>query len=109
METVTSTSTKSNLAAVKQGFTDFATGDFQSIINRCTDDVVWGSYKNPDVPISGFYYGKEGVHEFFFMLTKLVTLTEFEPKEFIAENENVVVLGRQKGTVNETGKTFEHD
>lgn len=108
MENV-SISAKSNLQLAQEGFANFAKGNIKDIINQCSDDVVWATYKNPDAEPSGKFYGKEGVQEYFSKLAENVQFLSFEPKEYIVQGDTVVVLGHQKAVVKQTGKTFEHD
>jgi uncharacterized protein len=109
METSTAVSTRSNLQVVQQGFNDFLSGNTGAIIDICADDVVWGGYKVPDVAFTGMFYGKEGVEQFYALLAESIKYSAFEAKEFITQDENVIVLGHQSGTVVTTGKTFDHD
>jgi ketosteroid isomerase-like protein len=101
--------TRTNLQIIQQAFDDFSKGNIGAIVNACSDDVVWGSYKIPDVPMSGLFYGKEGVQEFFTELGANVHYSFFAPKEFITQGDRVVVLGHHTGTVTKTGKSFDHD
>lgn len=71
--------------------------------------MIWGSYKNPDVPYAGTFFGKEGVVDFFTKLGETVHYTYFEPKEFISQEDTIIVLGHHTGTVKGTGKSFDHD
>lgn len=105
----TSVSTRNNLQIVQQAFTDFSNGNIPAIIKQCTEDVVWGSYKVPGVSFSGQFFGKEGVQEHFKELAENVDFTVFEPREFIAQGDTVMVLGHQSGVVKSTGKRFDSD
>ncbi|HEX6333152.1 MAG TPA: nuclear transport factor 2 family protein [Flavisolibacter sp.] len=105
----TSVATRSNLQIIQEGFADFAEGNIRGIIDLCADDVAWGGYKIPGVDLSGYFYGKEGVEDFFNRLSSEIDMTEFEPKEFIAQGDVVVVLGHEAGKVKVTGKTYEQD
>jgi ketosteroid isomerase-like protein len=105
----TTTAIKTNLQVIQQAFDDFAQGNISGIIDVCTDDVVWESYENPDVPYAGAFHGKEGVKDFFSKLAGAVNYSFFEPKEFIGEGDSIIALGHQTGTVKATGKTFDHD
>jgi uncharacterized protein len=109
MGTLTAITGKTSLQVVQQGFHDFANGNIAAVINSCAHDVVWGSYKNPGVSPSGLFYGKEGVQEFFTLLAEKVNLNVFEPKQFICQDDDVVVLGHQAGIVKATEKMFDHD
>jgi len=96
-----------NLRVVQQGFSDFRQGNIQGLLDRCTDDAQWGTYLNPTVPFAKTWKGKNEVKQFFKLLGENVTFTEFEPSEFVAQNETVIILAHQKGKVTKTGKTFE--
>ncbi len=71
--------------------------------------MLWGTYKVPDVPATGSFHGKEGVQEYFSQLGQALNFTSFEPREFIAQGDRVLVLGHNSGTVKATGKTFDND
>jgi Ketosteroid isomerase-related protein len=105
----TATQTKNNVEVVQQAFADFGSGNVQSILNVCTDDVMWTGADNPDVPFAGTFKGKQGVKEFFTKIAENVDFTSFEPKEFFKDGNVVIVLGHNTGKVKKTGKTFDND
>ena len=105
----TATKTKNNVQIIQQAFDDFGTGNIQGILDVCTNDVVWSSAENPDVPIAGTFKGTEGVRNFFSEVAGNVDYSNFEPKEFFSDKDAVVVLGHHTGKVKKTGKTFDHD
>jgi uncharacterized protein len=105
----TSVSTRSNVQIIQQAFTDFSKGNIPAIIKLCTEDVVWGSFKVPGVSFSGQFFGKEGAQEHFSELAENVDFSVFEPREFIAQGDVVMVLGHQAGLVKTTGKRFDSD
>lgn len=106
METLTQT--KNNVQIVQQAYTDFGSGNIEGILNACTDDVVWISQQNPNVPFAGTFNGKEGVGSFFSGVAE-IDYSNFEPKEFLSDKDAVVVLGHHAGKVKKTGKPFDHD
>jgi ketosteroid isomerase-like protein len=79
------------------------------VANACTDDVVWGSFENSDVPYAGNYHGKKGVINFFTTLGSNIDYLGFEPRQFFADADRVFVKGYHKGKVKSTGKIFGHD
>jgi ketosteroid isomerase-like protein len=109
METPTTVSTSSAVKLIQQAYQDFASGNISGIVAACADNVVFGGYSNPHTRPSGFYYGKEGVIEFFNLVDQNVRFSLFEPREFIAQGEKVIVLGHSAGNVKSTGKSFDHD
>lgn len=100
---------KTNLEFAREGFDNFAKGDITAIVENCSDDVVWATYAIPGVQPSGKYHGKEGVREYFRQLSENVEFIAFEPREYIVQEDNVVVLGHEKATAKKTGKTFDHE
>src|SRR5437763_12749482 len=108
METSTSIAVQPNVQIIQEAFGNFLKGNISAIADVCTDDVVWGSFKNPDVPMAGMFYGKEGVFEFFKRVADNVDFTNFEPREFFNDGDDVFVLGHNAGVVKSTGLTFEN-
>ena len=47
-----------------------------------------------NVPFAGKWQGREEVGQFFSKVFELQDIVEFEPEEFIAQGDKVVVLGR---------------
>jgi len=98
-----------NLRVIQSGFTEYSKGNVQGVIDLCTTDVVWKTFDNPKVPFAGTYNGKDELKKFFTLLGEHLEVTYFEPKEFICEGENVIVLGHQTATVKKTGKKIDQD
>jgi uncharacterized protein len=105
----TSIATRSNLQIIQQAFNDFAKGNIPAIIDTLAEDVRWGSFKIPGAAMSGNFFGKEGVQEFFKHLDEQIRFSVFEPREFIVQGDSIIVLGHQAGIVKSTGKSFDHD
>jgi uncharacterized protein len=71
--------------------------------------VVWFIPGRPEVvPYAGERRGREGATELFRLLGAAVEMEAFEPSEFVAEGDKVVVLGSERGRVRATGKTFDN-
>ena len=111
MKTQTVAGKQTNAAIIQQAFDDFANGDIQRIVEKCTDDVTWASYDNQKVPYAGTFKGKEGVLQFFKRLADSVDYSEFKPGTFFSDDKQdaVLVHGHHAGKVKLTGKTFSHD
>src|SRR5436190_4163241 len=99
-----------NIKVVQDAYAAFGRGDVQAILDSLADDIVWkGVYgAGPHVPTSGERRGKAQVGEFFKQLAQNVTFSRFEPKEFIATGDKVVVLGHYTATT-PVGKQFDAD
>ena len=105
----TLTQFRTNVEVIEHAFADFASGNINRILDNCTNDILWILPKNPGVPITGTFEGKEGVLQFFETLSENVDYSKFEAKEFLNDKEVVIALGHQTGKVKKTGKTFDHD
>jgi uncharacterized protein len=102
-------SEQANLQLVQEGYGDFARGDVQALLEKFAEDIEWivpGSEKNP---LAGTYKGRSRVGEFFKKLNELTELGLFEPREFIAQGDKVVALGREEGRVRSTARKFQTD
>lgn len=99
----------SNTEIVQKAYECFGTGDIEGLLELYSDDVSWITPKVDNAVYSGARAGKAAVAEFFQLLDASEEFTEFEPTEFIAEGDKVVVLGKFTATVKATGKTFSSD
>jgi uncharacterized protein len=96
-----------NKQLVMQGYQMFANRDIQDILNLCADDIVWFGPENDHIPYSGSFHGKQGVQQFFTTMAAAQEYSKFEPKECIAENDRVVVIGEFRAQIRATGQTCE--
>jgi ketosteroid isomerase-like protein len=100
-------STELNKQAVQEAYRMFQSGDVRSVVERCHDDCEWTSPDSDLIPMSGTFHGKQGVAEFFTRMGGAMQPTRFEPKEFIAEGDKVVVIGHATWQVKSTGRSFD--
>lgn len=98
-------SEQQNVRAVQEMYTAFGSGDVPAILDKLTDDVAWILHLDPIVPWSGDYSGKSRVHKFFENIYSSVTVTSFEPLEYVAQGDTVVSIGRFGCRSNATGKS----
>jgi hypothetical protein len=61
------------------------------------------------VPYGGKHHGKQGVKTFLETLGRTTEILRFEPSEFLASGETVVVLGFYHGKARHTGRTAQSD
>ena len=103
-------SEQDNLQIVKEAYAAFKRGDIPAILNTLSDDVVWFLPGQTSlVPVAGERRGREEVGQFFAALDENQEVKEFEPQEFIAQGEKVVVLGQYRWRVKSTGREFSSD
>ena len=98
-----------NLEIVQSGYQKFGSGDVDGLLKLFADDIKWTVPEIENAPFAGSRRGVENVGEFFQQLTAAEDITVFEPTEFIATDDRVVVLGRSTATVRETGRTYSTD
>ena len=96
-----------NLRVVQEGYAAFGRGDIPALLNLYTEDVEYVIPGAPNIiPYAGTYRGPDQVAQFFSLLADAVEFEQFEPQQFIAQGDSVVVLGRGRGRVKVTGHSF---
>lgn len=100
-------SVEENRQLAIRGYEMFKNGDIPGILDQSTDDIQWISNDIKQIPFAGTFQGKQGVAEFFTKLSEASEVLLFEPQEFIAERDKVVVLGTGKWKVRKTGVTYD--
>jgi uncharacterized protein len=100
-----------NTKLVKDAYAAFQRGDIQAVLATLSDDVEWQAVIGTEgvVPTSGLRRGRAGVGEFFQQLSTSTTFEAFEPREFIAQGDQVAVIGRYKGKALPTGKLYDSE
>ena len=102
-------SDQTNVDVVQQIYAAVGSGDIPALLSLLTDDVEW-TLRGPSViPWAGPRRGREGVAEFFSLIGETLEFEQFEPREFVAQGDTVVVLGYERSLVKPTGRTFEQE
>lgn len=99
----------SNTELVKDAFAAFQRGDIPSLLGTLDDNVEWQAVIGTEgiVPTAGLRRGRDAVGGFFEQLNEAVAFDLFEPREFIAEGDQVAVVGHYKGRAKPTGKPID--
>ena len=100
---------QANVDVVQQGYEALGRGDIPAVLNLMTDDVEWTLQGPSVIPFAGTRRGREGVGEFFSLLGENLEFQQFEPREFVAQGDTVVVLGYERSLIKPTGRTIEHE
>lgn len=100
---------QANTRLVQQAYQQIGTGDLQGFLNSLAVDVQWQIPKMENVPFAGLWQGRDGVEKFFSIVDRTQEVIEFEPKEFIAQSESVVVLGHFSQRIKATSRKFTSD
>ena len=100
-----------NTQLIKDAYAAFQRGDIASILNSCDDNVEWQGVIGTEgvLPQSGLRRGKAKVGEFFKQVADTTDFTSFEPKEFIAQDDKVVVLGSYSANMKPSGQRYASD
>jgi uncharacterized protein len=101
-------SEQQNLEVVRQGYDAFVRGDIPGLLSLLDGQVSWVTPGPSNLPIAGTRQGQQAVGEFFQAVSSLVDILRFEPKDFIAQGERVVVLGDDTARVKATGRNIEY-
>jgi uncharacterized protein len=102
-------SEKTNADVVQQAYAAFGQGDIPALLRFLTDDVEWTLQGPTVIPWAGTHHGHEGVTEFFSLLGETLEFEQFEPREYVAQGDTVVVLGHERSLVKPTGRGFEQE
>ncbi len=100
-------STPSNVQRVQQMYAAFGQGNIQAILDGLAPDVTWVADGPASLPFFGSRKGREQVAQFFHAVATHLEMQEFTPREFIAQGEQVVVLGYERARAVPTGRAFE--
>ena len=98
-----------NTEIVQKGYQCFGTGDIPGLLALFAEDIEWSVPEIENAAFAGNRSGTDAVAKFFTELNEAEDITRFEPLEFIAEGDKVVVLGESEATVRSTGKTYQTD
>jgi ketosteroid isomerase-like protein len=103
-------SEQENVRLVEAAYAAFQRGDIPGVLANFTEDAGWDTPGSSDaIPHAGRRRGHGEMTEFFSTLAATENITHFEPREFIAQNDKVVVVGNYKGTVRATGRDYDVD
>ena len=103
-------SEQENTQIVKDAYAAFKRGDIPTILNMLADDVKWFLPGPTDIiPVAGERHGREQVGQFFSALDQNQEAKEFEPQEFVAQGDKVVVLGHYVWRIKANGREYGSD
>jgi ketosteroid isomerase-like protein len=97
-----------NLQIVKDGYAAFGRGDIAGLLSLLAEDVVW-DMPGRGLPLAGTYRGHDGVASFFQKLGQQADILEFQPREFLADGDRVLVVGWERMKIKATGRDAEID
>ncbi|MCS6862204.1 MAG: nuclear transport factor 2 family protein [Abditibacteriales bacterium] len=80
--------------------------DYTCFQRRETEDVDWRHSQPNDIPWGGDRRVHEEVTQFFVALGSAIDVEAFEPREFIAQGDKVVVTGYEGMKVKSNGRVY---
>ena len=95
-----------NIETVQRLYADFGRGDIPALLAALDPAVDWINAGPDTIPYAGTRHGLAQVREFFATLEASVEVQTFEPREFLAQGDRVVVLGGWTGRVKATGRGY---
>ena len=99
---------QANIEIAKNCYDAFGRADIPALLAALAEDVEWIT-PGDGIPTEGTRRGPAEVGEFFEVVGSTWSFTSFEPREFIASGDTLVVVGRYAGTAKATGKPVASD
>jgi ketosteroid isomerase-like protein len=97
---------QNNVEVVQSVYAAFGRGDVEAILAMLTADIDWQLLGSEELPTAGRRRGPGEVAKFFEQVGQTWSFERFEPRQFIAQGDTVVVLGFYSGTAKTSGKPF---
>jgi uncharacterized protein len=96
-----------NVELVKRSYDAFARDDMDGVLGDMHPDIEW--HQAQGLPHGGFYKGLDEVRRNIFDPLDEEWWDEFTatPDEFLDAGDEVVVIGRYRGTAKQTGKALD--
>ncbi len=101
--------TEGNLDVIRRGYDAFGRGDIDALLELFDQQIVWVTPGPPELETSGKRNGPQEVAGFFAAVNRLFDIQRFEPREFIAQGDSIVVIGSETVVARSTGKIVELD
>ena len=101
---------RENVQAVQRVLAAFQRGDLQQVLDCCSDDITVQNPMPMDAwPGAGAVQGKKRFSEFLTGLASVAEFEQFEPREFIAQRDKVVVNVFERARYKATGRAVDND
>ncbi len=100
-----------NIQVVQAAYAAFDRRDIAGVLNALDDSIVWRRTQGAAsyVSMAGEHRGKAAVQEFFRLVDEYEQFDVFDPQEFIAQGDKVIVLGRYTVVIKTTGRKVDCD
>lgn len=102
-------SEQENVQVVHQLYAAFGQGNIASLLDLVAEDVEWYLVGAEYISHAGIYHGRDQVVQLLKYVGETLEVHQFEPQEFIAQGDQVVVIGHALGRVRPTNHAVEYD
>ncbi|MHB1557519.1 MAG: nuclear transport factor 2 family protein [Isosphaeraceae bacterium] len=100
---------QANVRVVEGLFSSLERGDIRGVLDRLSDDVEWRIAAPSELSCAGIHRGRDEVARFFQDFGLAAEFEIFEPQEYLAQGNKVIVLGRERQRIKDSGQVFETD
>ena len=101
-------SDKSNLEIIQEAYAAFGRGDIPAVLSIEDPNTELEIAGPKEIPWAGSFRGHDGAKKYFAAIEAGAEFEAFEPRTFLAQGENVVVLGFEKVRSKRTGRSYEN-
>jgi len=99
-----------NKEIVQDMYASFAQGDISRLLSYIAENCQWTVPGSKEVvPTAGVYSGRTQIAQFFATLRESTEFDAFEPRQFIAEGDQVAVVGQYKARLKGTRQAAASD
>ena len=99
-----------NVRVAQDAYAAFQRGDIKGLLEMLSEEIDWWTPGAPgQIPYAGRLSGRAAVNGFFTRLAESEEIKHFEPREFIAQGDKVVVSGNYKGRTRPAGRDYDLD
>ena len=99
-------SEQGNINIIRETYDRFANDNLSGMLDLFATDIEWKTQKVENSYFPGEMIGRSEVRKFFENLIESVKYSVFDPLEFIASDNKVIVIGTATATVKETERDF---
>lgn len=100
---------QANTRIVKEMYEAYQRNDIPGVLARMDENITF-RIPGPDyLPVAGVYRGRKDMEVFFRKLADTIGFSQFEPREYVAQGDRVLALGRYRGKAKATGREFVAD
>lgn len=100
-----------NVKLVQEAYAAISAADVPTVLGMLAEDVEIEFPGPPEIPFAGHYRGHDGFGQFATALGTSIDWEsrQLEPQEFIAQDDQVAVLGTEQLTATATGRSWHTD